>query len=263
MDDMSLTTHCAGYDILNEFFARSVIGPRPVNNIEGPGKWPAFTAESTHRSEALEHTVLSKTPDALNAPRHSSNTSIDGVSSGASDILDPDLPIASATTSESGSSGSSKPESSSLDPTIYTPSETHIHSDWPSGVRHTTYVKRSILDDPAPWLELVLTAPEMDDTSHRPNSVPGVLDDILTKGDVTLCVKIITSIMENQVKYHCYISKPAFKAAQERSREVEGNKIGLHVRRLTSGYVLITHNLLVSSLYTPVTLSHTTDSDVL
>ena len=42
---------------------------------------------------------------------------------------------------------------------------------------------------------------EVEDTSRRPNfSVPSVLDDILSKGDFTLCVKIMTSIVENWVK---------------------------------------------------------------
>jgi hypothetical protein len=228
VDDMSPTTHRAGYNILNEFFGQPAVSPGPLSDVDVPGKWPAFTAESTHGDEVLEHTDRSKTPDALDAPRHSSNTSVDAVSSRPSDILDLDLPIASAATSESGSSGLSEPESLSTDPTNYTPSETHIHSDLLSGVRHTAYIKRSILDDPAPWLEHVLTALETDDTSHRPNSVPGVLDDILTKGDFTLCVKIMTSITKNQVKCHRYIAKLAFDAAQERSQEFEGNKIGLH-----------------------------------
>jgi hypothetical protein len=65
-----------------------------------------------------------------------------------------------------------------------------------------------------PWLEHVWTALETYDTSRRPDLVPGVLDDILTKGDFTLCVKIMTSITENRVKYNCCIAKPAFDTAQ-------------------------------------------------
>jgi hypothetical protein len=44
-------------------------------------------------------------------------------------------------------------------------------------------VKSLILDDPAPWWELVLTALETGDTSHGQDSVPRILDDILTKGN--------------------------------------------------------------------------------
>jgi hypothetical protein len=44
-------------------------------------------------------------------------------------------------------------------------------------------VRSLILDEPAPWWELVLTALETGDTSHRPDSVPGISDDILTKGN--------------------------------------------------------------------------------
>ena len=46
-------------------------------------------------------------------------------------------------------------------------------------------------------LHQVLTALETEDTSRRLNLVPGVLDDILAKGDFTLCVGIMTSIAEN------------------------------------------------------------------
>jgi len=231
VDDISPTTHRAGYEILNEFFGQPAIG------VEGPGKLLASTAEATHREEVVEPTIWSNTPKTLNAPQHLPSTSICFVSSKASDILDPDLSIASAATLESSSSGSSKPGSLSTDLTSYSPSETHIYSDLASGVQHTAFVKRSILDDPAPWLEHVLTALETDDTSCKPNPVLGVLDDILTKGDFTICVKIMTSIAENWVECNRCIAKPAFDAAQERSQEVERNKIGLHARRLTSEYV--------------------------
>lgn len=62
-------------------------------------------------------------------------------------------------------------------------------------------------------------------TRRTPNfSVPGILDDILTEGDFTLCVKIMTGITENWVRCSRYIAKPAFSAAQERFREVKRNK---------------------------------------
>jgi hypothetical protein len=205
VDNMSPTTHRAGYDILNEFFGQPAIGLEAVSDREGPGKWPAFSAEP---DEDLENTVPSKTPEALDAPRHSLSTGINDVSSKDSDILEPDLRIASAAMSESGSKPSSESGSLSTDLTRYTPSETYIHSGFPSEAQHIAYVKRSFLDDPAPWLEHVLTALETDDTSGRPNPVPGVLDDILTKSDFTLCVRIMTSIAENWVKCNRYIAKP-------------------------------------------------------
>jgi hypothetical protein len=74
---------------------------------------------------------------------------------------------------------------------------TNIYSDLASKVQHTAFVKRLILNGPVPWLEHVLTALETDDTSCKPNPVLGVLDDILTKGDFTIYVKIMTSIAEN------------------------------------------------------------------
>jgi hypothetical protein len=237
VDDISLTTHRAGYEILNEFFGQPAIGLDAVSDMEGPGKLLASTAKATHREEVVEPTVWSNTLKTLNAPQHLPSTSICFVSSKALDILDPDLSIASAATSESSSSRSSKPRSLSTDLTSYLPSKTHIYSDLASRVQHTAFVKRSILDDPAPWLEHVLTALETDDTSRKPNLVLGVLDDILTKGNFTICVKIMTSIAENWVECNRCIAKPAFDATQERSQEVERNKIGLHAQRLTSEYV--------------------------
>jgi hypothetical protein len=56
-DDMFPMTHSDGFAILNEFFEQPAISSRPMSNVEGLGKWPAFTAESTHRDEVLEHTV--------------------------------------------------------------------------------------------------------------------------------------------------------------------------------------------------------------
>ena len=57
VDNISLTTHGAEYDILNEFFKEAAIGSGPVSDVESLGKLSVFTAESTHRSEVLGHTV--------------------------------------------------------------------------------------------------------------------------------------------------------------------------------------------------------------
>jgi hypothetical protein len=48
LDEMSPTTHGAGYDIINGFFEEAAISPGPVSDVERLGKRPAFTAESTH-----------------------------------------------------------------------------------------------------------------------------------------------------------------------------------------------------------------------
>ncbi|KFY43092.1 hypothetical protein V495_04165 [Pseudogymnoascus sp. VKM F-4514 (FW-929)] len=228
-DNMSPATHLAGFDILNDFFEGPAIGREAVSDAEGTGKWPAFTAEATHRDEDLECAVPPNTLRALDAPQHSPSTGIDTLSSKVSDTLEPDLFIASAATSGSSSPELSEPGSSSTGSTSCTSPETHIHDDFSSGV-YTGYVKRLCLDDPTTWLEHVLTALETDDTRRRPNPVPGILDDILT--NFTLCATIMTSIAENWVKCNRYIAKPAFDAVQERSQEVTGNRIGLHARRL-------------------------------
>ncbi len=59
----------------------------------------AITDGSTNQYEVLEQTVRSNTPGVSNAPHHSPSTGIHTASSKVLDILDPDLPIASATTS--------------------------------------------------------------------------------------------------------------------------------------------------------------------
>jgi hypothetical protein len=129
--------------------------------------------------------------------------------------------------------GSPETGSMSTNPTSYPPSETHdINSNLPNAVQCAPFVKRSILDESAQLLHHVLMAlDKADDTSRRPNSsVPGVLDDVLTKTDFTLFVKIMTSIIENLVKHNHRIAKPAWDVVQERSREVEWNKVGPYLR---------------------------------
>jgi hypothetical protein len=148
IDNTFLMTHGDGFAILNKFFEQPVIRSGPVSDVEGLSKWLAFTAEFTYQDEVLEDTVRSNTPEVLSAPHCSPSTSINAVSPKASDMLDPDLPVASATTSKSGSSRSSQPGSLSTDLTSYTPSETHhTSSNLASVVRHTPYVKRPILDE--------------------------------------------------------------------------------------------------------------------
>jgi hypothetical protein len=61
---MSLTTHHAGYEILNEFFGQPAIGLEAVSDIEEHGKWPEFI----YRDEDPEHIGPVNTPEALDAP---------------------------------------------------------------------------------------------------------------------------------------------------------------------------------------------------
>jgi hypothetical protein len=234
--DMFPVSHGDGLTIFDEYFEESAIGSGSVGNTGEPGKSPTFMAESVESTRP-------NTPGASTEPRHPPNAEINSSSSEALDV-DPDPAVVSAEISESGSRAGS-PGSLSTNPTSYPPSETHhINSDFASGVQHAAYVKRLILDESAQWLEHVLIAlQEVDDTSRRPNSsVPGVLDDILTEGDFTLCVKVMTSITENWVKCSRCIVRPVFHAAEERSREVERNKTRPHARRLTSEYASRTLN---------------------
>jgi hypothetical protein len=158
-DDMFPMTHSDGFAILNEFFEQPAISSGLVSDMEGLGKWPAFTAESTHRDEIHEHIVWSNTPKVSNALHYSPSTALNLASPKALDMLDTELPIASAATSEDGSSGSSEIGSLSIDRTSYPPSETHrFDSDLATIVRHTPYIKRLVLDKSAQWLDHVLIA---------------------------------------------------------------------------------------------------------
>jgi hypothetical protein len=145
VDDMSLTTYRAGYEILSEFFGQPAIGLESVSNIEEHGKWP----ESNYRDEDPEHTGPVNTPEALDAPQYSPSTSINTVSSKDLDIPKPGLLVASTATSKSSSRGSSEPGSLSTIPTSYTSFEAHIYSKFPSRMC-PVYIKRLSLNDPAP-----------------------------------------------------------------------------------------------------------------
>jgi hypothetical protein len=218
--DMFPMTHRDELNILDKYFEQSPIGSGPANDVEGLDKWLMCAAESIHQDDAVDPTAWSNTPGVLAAAQHPPVAGKNAVSSGASDIPDPDQ-LASAAMSESSSSvSSSGPGSLSTNLTSYPPSETHrIDQDSISGVLHTPYAKRPIIDESAQWLVHVLTALQaVDDTTRRPNSsVPGILNDILTEGDFTLCVKILTGIAENLVKCSCRIAKPTINLTQERS----------------------------------------------
>ena len=90
---------------------------------------------------------------------------------------------------------------------------------------HTPFARRLVLDDAAQLLEHVLAAFESAcDNSRIPDSsVPGALESILTKGDHTNFVKIMTGVTESWAKCNRLIAKPALDIAQERLREVERN----------------------------------------
>jgi hypothetical protein len=118
------------------FFGQPAIGLEAVSDIEEHSKWP----ESTHRDEDPEQTGPFNTPEALDTTQHSPSTGINAVSPEDSDILEPDLLVASATTSESSSRGSSEPGSLSTVSTSCTSSETHIHGEFQSGI-YPAYVK--------------------------------------------------------------------------------------------------------------------------
>jgi hypothetical protein len=120
--------------ILDEYFERSVSGSGCANDAEGLEKLWFSNPESGPITEG-----------ALIATHHPPIAEINAVHSEASDILDPDVTVASAAMSVSSSSiGSSEPGSMSMNPTSYPPSEAHyINSDLASVVQHACLYPRT------------------------------------------------------------------------------------------------------------------------
>jgi hypothetical protein len=204
--------HGEGISILDKFFEQSSVDLGSSSDVAELEKGPASAANINCQPALLEPTVVPSIPGTSTAPQHPSSTSaLNANFPESSDALNADLTIADAATPRSCSIGESDSASLSTSLTRYTPSEgDSVNGELP------TCIKRSILDCPAPWLEHVLTALDRDDTSRRLDcSVPGVLNDILAKGDLTICVKIMTSIAENYVKCNRCISRPTFDETQE------------------------------------------------
>jgi hypothetical protein len=185
---------------------------------------PTSIAGTTYRDSPLIPSIPSLVPKALSG-------SLDTVSSKALGVLDAHQAIGGFKMS-TPNTGSPESAPSYRDSSSCPSSETNITDiDLLDVVTCTPFVRRLVLDDIAQLLEHVLVALEnIDDNSRGPSSfVLGVLDDILTKSDHTLFVKIITSVTENWAKCNRLITKPALDVTQERLREVERNSLK-HIR---------------------------------
>jgi hypothetical protein len=178
--------------ILDEHFPKSPVESRPLNSAVAHDELPTSTAN----------------PNA--------------VSSEAAGILDPGQAIGGFEMSKSTSdTGSLESLSSGTDLTSNLSSETDVAViNLPDAVKHSTFTKRSILDDSAQWLEHVLVALEHVCDSRTTNSlVPGVLDDMFTTTDHTNFVRIMTSVTENWAKCNRLIARTVLDAAKERLPE--------------------------------------------
>jgi hypothetical protein len=220
--------HGEGFSILDEFFEQSSVDLGSSSDVVGLTTGPVSAVNINCQPTLLESTVIPSIPCASTAPQHPPSTAaLNAIFSESSVVLNADLTAANTATPRSGCS-TEEFDSASLSTSLtrYTLAEGDgVDGELP------TFIKRSTLDCPAPWLEHVLTALDMADTSRRPDSsVPGVLDDILVKGDLALCLKIMTSIAENYVKCSRCISRPTFDETQEIYREVDRRKGRLHIR---------------------------------
>lgn len=157
--DMFPMTHGDGLNILDEYFEQSPIVSGPANDVEGLDKGLTCAAESVHQDNAVDPTAWSNTPGVLAAPQHPPVAGKNTVSSGASDIPNPNHTVSAAVFESSSGVSSSDPGSLSTNLMSYAPSETHhIDEASTSGVLHTLCAKRPIIDESAQWLDHILTA---------------------------------------------------------------------------------------------------------
>lgn len=237
--DLFPVNHRDGFAIIEEYFEQSVNHLELSNAAESLEEITITTAEPFQEDDAQSTSRL-LTSGALISSQYPLGTDINALSSEDSNMLDGNSAIVSTAGSESGSSvGCSESGTLSTNPTSYPPSMTdHNGSDLSNGVRTTPLPERPILDQSAQWLGHVFMAlDEVEETSRIPGtSISGVVDDILMNSDFALCEKIMTSIAENLVKCNRSIAKPAFDAAQERSRDMKRDHTRLPDRRLTSAY---------------------------
>ncbi|KFY85061.1 hypothetical protein V500_08742 [Pseudogymnoascus sp. VKM F-4518 (FW-2643)] len=233
-------THGDGLAILDEYFEQPATGAGPVNDADSLGNRSMILSESSNQDGTLEATA------SFGTSRSEQQLQTVGKSAVSETFAkpNPDLAAASAATSESGSGmGSSEVGSLFTDPTSTASSEARINNDLlTSEIQHPPFLKRAALDESAQWLEGVLIAlEEVDDTSRKlNNSVSGYSDHVFTESEFAQCVKVMTGIAENVVKYTRCMAKPVPNAGQDPSRAVGRNKFSSHGRRLTTGCALQT-----------------------
>ncbi|KAN0101933.1 hypothetical protein V8E51_012443 [Hyaloscypha variabilis] len=206
--DLPVITHADGMVILDEYFPTSAVDLRTLNGVVAPDELSTSTTDTAYRNFPL-------IPSIPSFPPKESNSSPDIISSESSS-----LPNAHQSTSgfkmstpnarSPGSISSCEDLSSCLS------SETD-GTDFGSLdiATHTPVTRRLALDDTAQLLEHVLVALESayDDSRIPGLSVPGILENVLTKGHHSNFVKIMTSVTENWAKCNQRVKSQRLKHA--------------------------------------------------
>jgi hypothetical protein len=215
-----------GFSILDDFFEQSFVDTGPSSAAGGLEKGP--------ETELLGFTAVSSIPGATSAFQPPSTAALDAVPLESPDILNADFKLADVATLRTDCS-TEESDSTSLSTglTSCTPPEGgSVNGELHTRAQQAVRIKRSVLDWRAPSLEHVLVALDINDTSRQADSsIPGVLDDIVAKGDLTLCVKIMTSIVENYVKCNRCISRPTFDQSQGGYSYTQRQTRRLHTQR--------------------------------
>ncbi|KAN0117099.1 hypothetical protein V8E51_003076 [Hyaloscypha variabilis] len=218
--DLPTITHADGMAILDEYFPISAIDSRPLNGAVAPGELSTSIADTACRNFPLVPSIPSLAPENL-------NTTPDLISSKSHRIPDPHQATGGVEMS-APNTGSPESVSSCGDSSSCPSSETDgTNIGSLDIVTHPPFARRLVLDETAQLLEHVLVALESayDDSCIPCSSVPGILESILTKGNHTNFVKIMTSVIENWAKCNRLIAKAALAITQERLREVERNSL--------------------------------------
>ncbi|KAE8440508.1 hypothetical protein EG329_007405 [Mollisiaceae sp. DMI_Dod_QoI] len=192
--DLPTITHTDGMVILDEYFPKSATDSRPLNSAV-LDEMPTSVADALCQDSPLP-LIQSYSPEALTLPPSTgSNDALFKVS----DTVDPKHAGSGFETSIS-SVGSPESESSCTDLSSNPTSETNAADlELPDAVTHTSFARRLVLDETDQSLDCVLVALEniYDDRRNPNSSIPGVLDNVLTKDNHTTFVKIMTSVTEN------------------------------------------------------------------
>ena len=236
--DILPMTHVDGLAILDEYFEQPVVSAGPADD-SSLANHSAISGASSNRGTANEVTA------DLNAS--TSGPLLQAVEKAAvpetfNESTTPELTAASAAMSEFGlKNGPSLAGSMFTHPTSTTSSAAHTNNNLlASDLKHSTLIKRAVLDESAQWLEAVSMALEtVVDVSRKPrNSVLEHMDLVLTEMEFEQCVKIMTAIAENVVKCTRCLAKPELDVGQEQSPELGRNKTTSNGRGLITGITL-------------------------
>ncbi|OBT44249.1 hypothetical protein VE00_05409 [Pseudogymnoascus sp. WSF 3629] len=209
--DLSVITHADGLDILDEYFEKSATVLGPSSEVLTPEPPTPLTRVALPGSPGLE-----TTPSA----------GLDAELPKESEIPYPERAIDSVEARSSISHSGSPGSVSCINPTrcpSYETTATDIDSL--DMAIHPPFKKLSVLDHGPQLLDHVLVALDStyDDRRAPTSCVPGVLDEIHTKSDHAVFVRIMTSITENWARCNRLIARLAIEVAQERLAVLEPN----------------------------------------